>query len=65
MELIRSLFQHTDRGTAQTAYIRYGNNKHGTFKKMKIIETQYFTSYSSETCASSWVTSMMTAIMWC
>ena len=65
MELLRSSFQHTDRVTTQTAYIRYGGNKQGTLKKMKTFETQMFTPYSSEICASSWVTFVMTVIMWC
>ena len=63
MILLRSSFQHTDRVTTQTAYIRYGGNKQDISKIMKTFETQTFTPYSSETCASSWVTSAMTAIV--
>ena len=65
MELLLSLFQHTDRVTTPTAYIRCGNSKQGTLKKMKTFETQTSTPYSLETCASSWVTSVTKAIMWC
>ena len=65
IELIGSLFQHNDRVTAQTAHIRYDGSKQGTLKNMQIFETRMFAPFSSETCASSWGTSVMTKIMLC
>ena len=65
MELLLFLSQHIGRVTTLMVYIMYGGNKHATSKKTKTLETLTFMFYSFKICASSWVISETTEIMWC